>query len=75
MILKIRDFCKYLCKETTIMYIAMNRFKIVLGREIEFENIWRQRDTHLKDVPGFEKFNLIKRKIFTIPYSDNKLSC
>ena len=38
------------------MYIAMNRFKIVLGREIEFENIWRQRDTHLKDVPGFEKF-------------------
>ena len=44
------------------MYIAMNRFKIVLGREIEFENIWRQRDTHLKDVPGFEKFNLIKGK-------------
>ena len=40
----------------------MNRFKIVLGREIEFENIWRQRDTHLKDVPGFEKFNLIKGK-------------
>ena len=62
MILKIRDFCKYLCKEITIMYIAMNRFKIVLGREIEFENIWRQRDTHLKDVPGFEKFNLIKGK-------------
>ena len=54
MILKIRNFCKFLCKEITIMYIAMNRFKIVLGREIEFENIWRQRDTHLKDVPGFE---------------------
>ena len=44
------------------MYIAMNRFKIVLGREIEFENIWKQRDTHLKDVPGFQKFNLIKGK-------------
>ena len=38
----------------------MNRFKIVLGREIEFENIWKQRDTHLKNVPGFKKFNLIK---------------
>ena len=44
------------------MYIAMNRFKIVLGREIEFENIWKQRDTHLEKVPGFEKFNLIKGK-------------
>ena len=44
------------------MYIAMNRFKIVLGREIEFENIWKQRDTFLKNVPGFQKFNLIKGK-------------
>ena len=44
------------------MYIAMNRFKIVLGREIEFENIWKQRDTHLENIPGFEKFNLIKGK-------------
>ena len=62
MILKIKDFCKYLYKEITSMYIAMNRFKIVLGREIEFENIWKKRDTHLKNVSGFEKFNLIKGK-------------
>ena len=41
----------------------MNRFKIILGRENEFENIWKQRDTHLKNVPGFVKFNLIKGKI------------
>ena len=31
------------------MYIAMNRFKIVLGKENDFEK-----------VPGFKKFNLIK---------------
>ena len=42
------------------MYIAMNRFKIVLGKEMEFEKVWRERDTHLKDVEGFKKFNLIK---------------
>ena len=44
------------------MYIAMNRFKIILGRETEFEKIWKERDTHLEDVPGFKKFNLIKGK-------------
>ena len=42
------------------MFIAMNRFKIVLGKEKEFEDIWKNRDTHLKDVPGFKKFNLVK---------------
>ena len=44
------------------MYIAMNRFKVVLGREIDFENIWKQRETHLENIYGFEKFNLIKGK-------------
>jgi heme-degrading monooxygenase HmoA len=42
------------------MYIAMNRFQIVLGREIEFENIWKNRETHLGDVPGFIQFHLVK---------------
>ena len=42
------------------MFIAMNRFKIVLGREQEFEQIWRERDSHLDNVPGFIKFHLIK---------------
>ena len=40
----------------------MNRFKITLGRENDFENIWKERDTHLESVPGFKKFNLIKGK-------------
>ena len=42
------------------MFIAMNRFKIVLGKEKEFEKVWRERDTYLNDVKGFKKFNLIK---------------
>ena len=42
------------------MYIAMNRFKIVLGKEQQFEDIWRNRDSHLENVPGFIDFNLIK---------------
>ncbi len=42
------------------MFIAMNRFKVKLGEEKHFEEIWKSRDTHLNDVPGFKKFNLIK---------------
>ena len=44
------------------MYIAMNRFKIVLGKEEDFENIWKNRNSHLDDVVGFINFNLIKGK-------------
>ena len=29
------------------MFLAMNRFKIIRGREKDFEQIWRERDTHL----------------------------
>lgn len=38
----------------------MNRFKIVRGKEDIFENIWRNRETHLDEVTGFKNFNLIK---------------
>ena len=44
------------------MFIAMNRFKVKLGEENYFEDIWKNRDTHLNKVPGFKKFNLIKGK-------------
>jgi len=42
------------------MYVAMNRFKIAPGREDEFIEIWRQRDSHLSEVPGFKSFNLLR---------------
>ena len=42
------------------MFIAMNRFKIVLGKEEEFEKVWKDRDTHLSEVPGFKEFHLVR---------------
>ena len=42
------------------MFIAMNRFKIARGKEDGFEEIWRQRDSYLTEVPGFKKFNLLR---------------
>jgi len=42
------------------MFIAMNRFQIALGFEDGFEKIWRERDTYLAEVPGFESFSLLK---------------
>ena len=42
------------------MFIAMNRFKIVLGKEMEFEKVWRERDTHLDGIKGFKEFHLVK---------------
>ena len=38
----------------------MNRFRIKPGCEEEFLDIWRQRDTHLEDVPGFRRFHLLQ---------------
>ena len=38
-------------------FIAMNRFKIISGKEEIFEEIWKSRDTHLENVSGFKKFN------------------
>ena len=42
------------------MFIAMNRFQIVPGKEKDFEEVWRNRDTHLEDVSGFREFQLVK---------------
>ncbi len=42
------------------MFIAMNRFRVALGSEAEFEQVWLSRDVHLRDVPGFEEFHLLR---------------
>lgn len=44
------------------MYIAMNRFKVAVGQETEFENVWKQRDSSLDSVPGFVEFRLLRGK-------------
>lgn len=42
------------------MYVAMNRFKIKLGCEQDFIDIWKSRDSYLDTVPGFQSFNLLR---------------
>lgn len=42
------------------MYIAMNRFRIAPGKEGDFIDIWKTRDTHLESVPGFREFHLLQ---------------
>ncbi len=42
------------------MFIAMNRFKVVKGKEQAFEQRWLERDSYLDQVPGFVTFHLLK---------------
>jgi len=42
------------------MFIAMNRFQVRHDHENEFEDVWKNRDTRLKDVPGFVEFSLLR---------------
>lgn len=42
------------------MFIAMNRFRVALGSETDFEQVWLNRDVHLRAVPGFENFHLLR---------------
>lgn len=42
------------------MFLAMNRFRIAPGMEEGFEKIWRERESFLKEVPGFVSFALLK---------------
>ena len=38
----------------------MNRFKIRLGSKQKFINIWKNIETYLDTVPGFQSFNLLQ---------------
>ncbi len=42
------------------MFIAMNRFRVARGREETFEELWRQRESYLDEVPGFREFHLLR---------------
>lgn len=41
-------------------FIAMNRFRGAPGREDDFENIWKSRESKLKELKGFREFRLLK---------------
>jgi heme-degrading monooxygenase HmoA len=42
------------------MFLAMNRFRIAPGREQEFIEVWRKRESYLDEVPGFKEFHLMQ---------------
>jgi heme-degrading monooxygenase HmoA len=42
------------------MFVAMNRFRVAPESAEAFERMWASRDSHLKDVPGFLEFNLLR---------------
>jgi heme-degrading monooxygenase HmoA len=42
------------------MFIAMNRFQVVKGKEDAFEAMWKNRDSYLHELKGFIEFHLLK---------------
>ena len=42
------------------MYVAMNRFRINVEREAEWERIWRERKTFLPGAEGFLEFMMLR---------------
>lgn len=42
------------------MYVAMNRFRIAIGHEAAFEDVWKTRDSSLADNAGFKEFKLLR---------------
>ena len=42
------------------LFIAMNHFQVDPARGAEFEAHWRERESHLAEVPGFLRFALLR---------------
>ncbi|QDL91892.1 antibiotic biosynthesis monooxygenase [Paroceanicella profunda] len=42
------------------MFLAMNRFRVLPEATETFEEVWRSRESHLHEVPGFVSFHLLK---------------
>ena len=45
----------------TDVFVAMNRFKVLPGKEAAFEARWAARDSQLKEMDGFLTFLLLRR--------------
>jgi heme-degrading monooxygenase HmoA len=43
------------------VFAAMNRFKVLEGQEAAFEKRWAERESELKDMPGFVTFLMLRR--------------
>ena len=42
------------------MFLAMNHFKVGVGRGADFESHWKNRKSYLEEVPGFVAFHLVR---------------
>lgn len=42
------------------MFVAMNHFEVNADKCEEFERAWRERDSYLEGVDGFQSFHLLK---------------
>jgi predicted O-methyltransferase YrrM/heme-degrading monooxygenase HmoA len=42
------------------MFIAINKFKVKKESSADFEKVWKERQSHLSEVPGFMRFWLLK---------------
>lgn len=42
------------------MFVAMNQFQVDPERGAEFEQVWRERESYLAEVPGFVQFALLR---------------
>jgi heme-degrading monooxygenase HmoA len=42
------------------MYIAMNHFRVRPEATADFERAWRERQSYLSEVPGFQSFHLLR---------------
>jgi heme-degrading monooxygenase HmoA len=42
------------------MFIAMNRFKVPQDAAEQFETMWRERDSHLREMDGFVEFHMLR---------------
>jgi heme-degrading monooxygenase HmoA len=45
------------------MYIAMNQFRVRPEATADFERAWRERQSYLAEVPGFQSFHLLRGAI------------
>lgn len=42
------------------MFIAMNRFQVLKDATADFEDVWKNRDSHLNEMLGFLEFHLLR---------------
>jgi heme-degrading monooxygenase HmoA len=42
------------------MYVAATHFKVVLGQELLFETLWRERESYLDAMPGYRGLFLMR---------------